>query len=180
LDLTKKKVYILKNPSWVCSPCLAFTVNRDPRLLCCRYHSGKDRLYCIKVPTNVLCSLSYEQDDDTLAQVTVVPRTICSFQAKPFSNTFQINRVLGNYSGIDCINLTDQILYPNFRSEISLQRDAICMSARPDFLNFVCGLRKRDRHIDKTNVCRMLDMVRKFSAQGYSTVKEANLTGGTT
>ena len=28
-DSTKKKVYILKNPSWVCSPCLAFTVNRD-------------------------------------------------------------------------------------------------------------------------------------------------------
>jgi hypothetical protein len=128
----------------------------------------------------VLCSLLYEQGDNTLAQVTVVPRTIRSFQAKPFSNTFQINRVLGNYSGIDCINLTDQMLYPNFRSEISLQRDAICMSARPDFLNFVCGLRKRDHHIDKTNVCGMLDMVRKFSPQGYSTVKEANLTGGNT
>jgi hypothetical protein len=42
LDLTKKNVYILKNPSWVCSPCLAFTVKRGPRLLCCRYHSGKD------------------------------------------------------------------------------------------------------------------------------------------
>jgi hypothetical protein len=52
------------------------------------------------------------------------------------------------------------------------------MSARPGFLNFVCGglRKKRDPHIDKTNVCRMLDRARKFSAQGYSMVKEANLT----
>jgi hypothetical protein len=60
--------------------------------------------------TNPMGAIAFKGDND-LAQVVVVPRTVRSFQAKTFSNSYQINYAIGTYSGINIIVLTDQLDY---------------------------------------------------------------------
>jgi hypothetical protein len=61
-------------------------------------------------PTSPFGSASFD-GDNTLAQVVVVPQ----FRAKSFSNHYHINKVMGNYSGLASLNLSNQLRYPGRR-----------------------------------------------------------------
>jgi hypothetical protein len=86
---------------------------------------------------------------------------------------------MGNYSGLASLNLSNQLSYPGRRSEISIQKDAMTMSERPDFLHFVKDLRRHDQFADKANLEALLGRAKDFAENKYSNEKSHHLQGAT-
>jgi hypothetical protein len=147
-DLLSKEACILGNKKWKCMPSVAFINGYGPRILICRYHSSRDRFDYIHPTGNPTGSLSFE-GDNALAQVMAVPRTVRSFQPKAYSHSYQLNRVMGNYSGMDSLNLTTQSMYENRQSLVSFRRDQLAVLGRPDYRAFICTRHKADKFVTK-------------------------------
>jgi hypothetical protein len=157
-NVVSNPVHILNNPdhTWRCLITLCFVARKGMRVCTCRFHSSKDTLEYIHAPTNPTGSITFEGDND-LAQVVVVPRTVRSFQAKTFSNSYQLNRAMGTYSGIDTIDLTNQLDYgEQERSHLSFVRDMIAMNQRSDYRSFISKLPEKDRQITRKHAKALL------------------------
>ena len=82
-DLLQDPPNILENPKWPC--CLSLVIyNYIPSFLSCRYHNLNDHFGYIHVPTNVTGLISLE-GDNTVAPITIVPRTVRAFKNNPNS-----------------------------------------------------------------------------------------------
>jgi hypothetical protein len=91
-------------------------------------------------------SLSFE-GDNALTKVMAVPQTVRSFQPKAYSHSYQLNKVMGNYSGMDSLNLTTQSMYEYWRSVVSFRRDQLAVLGRPDYWAFICTRHKADKFV---------------------------------
>ena len=154
-DILEEPSPILGNPEWLCMCCLSFFGKKGPRILTCRYHSCRDQHYYIHPPSNPTGSVSLDADNG-LSQVVAVPRTVRKFKANKFSNSYQVNQVMGNYSGLDSLNLSSVFTVTEPRSNVSIGRDLLTMRGRPDYYNFVKTLSKTDQFITKSTVSNLI------------------------
>ena len=151
-------VHILNNPdsNWRCQVTFCLMDTEEMRVCTCRYHSSKDILEYIHAPANPTGAISFEGDND-LAQVVAIPRTIRSFQARSFSHSYNLNRAMGTYSGIDTVDLCDDL---NFgepeRSHLSFTRDMIAMNQRTEYRSFISNLPKKDHQITREHAHLLL------------------------
>jgi predicted GIY-YIG superfamily endonuclease len=134
-DLFEGQVEILSNPSWKCMPAIVDD-GAGPKFQSCRFHTSKDRMKYLHPPRNPTGHLSFS-DDNNFSQVVAVPRTVRAFRSNKFTNSYQINKALGSYSGLDTMNLTTELYNTQERSALGVHRTVITMSGRPDFKNFV-------------------------------------------
>jgi hypothetical protein len=158
-NVISRPVHILNNPdlSWQCLITLTFVDGKGFRVCTCRYHSPKDTLEYIHPPTNPTGTIAFPGDNE-LAQVVVVPRTIRSFQAKTYSNSYQLNRAMGSYSGIDTVDLISDLHYgEQERSHLSFLRDMIAMNQRSDYRLFISRLPEKDRQITREYAQALLE-----------------------
>jgi predicted GIY-YIG superfamily endonuclease len=134
-DLFEGQVDILSNPLWKCMPTIVDD-GSGPKFQCCRFHTSKDRMKYLHPPRNPTGHLSFP-DDNNFSQVVAVPRTVRAFQSNKFTNSYQINKALGSYSGLDTMNLTTELYNTHERTALGVHRSIVTISGRPDFQNFV-------------------------------------------
>jgi hypothetical protein len=94
--------------------------------------------------------------DGGLSQVVATPRTNQKIRANKFSNSYQVNQVMGSYSGLDSMNLLSVFTVTKPRSVVSIGRDLLAMRGCPDYYNFVTTLSKKDEFITKSTVSDLL------------------------
>ena len=92
----------------------------------------------------------------TTTIMVAVPRTIRSFKAKSYSHSYQINRVMGNYSGMDGMNLMTERYCDKERCFASHRKDRISMLGRPEFRRFVASL-AGDGEVSEDEVIKALE-----------------------
>ena len=125
-DILEREAPILGNKRWMCMVTVAFVDDDCPKILCCRYHLSASKGSYVHMPLHPVGCFSHP-GDSTISQVVAVPRTVRSFKAKKYTNSYHLNKVMGNYSGIDTINLTDRYLSDDTpRVQESIQKDAVC------------------------------------------------------
>jgi hypothetical protein len=78
--------------------------NGQPFVLTCRYHSQDDHFDYYHMPSNPTGSVSFDSDN-SVAEIVAVPRTMRSFQPNKYCHSYQLNKVLGNYSGMSSLFL---------------------------------------------------------------------------
>lgn len=144
-DLMSKRVEILHNPSWKCSLCIYVDTDSSPKLLCCRYHNERSQGQYVHPPTSPCGSLTFK-GDNSFSQVVANPRTIKSFKLGKHTSSYHLNKVMGNYSGIDTINVTDHLSSAqNPRTEESLTKDLLAIRCRADYRQFTVRMAKLKR-----------------------------------
>ena len=62
------------------------------------------------------------------------------FKAAKYGNSYQINKILAGYTGIDTINLTTELRNFSKRNAVSVQRDVAAMLGRQDFNEHIINL----------------------------------------
>ena len=110
--------------------------NYIPSFLSCRYHNLNDHFGYIHVPTNVTGLISLE-GDNTVAPITIVPRTVRAFKNKSHSNSYQINKIMGNFQGMDSMMLMTNYDSSKKRSDMSYLRDKLAIQYRIEYRNFI-------------------------------------------
>ena len=143
-DLFKGQIDILSNPLWKCMPTIVDD-GSGPKFQCCRFHTLRDRMKYLHPPRNPTGHLSFP-DDNNFSQVVAVPRTVRAFQSNKFTNSYQINKALATYSGLDTMNLTTELYNSHERTALGVHRTVVTISGRRDFENFVQDF--------KTNRCK--------------------------
>jgi hypothetical protein len=93
-----------------------------------------DRLNYIHPPVNPTGSIYFPGDNGN-AQVMAVPRTIRNFKKGKFTNSYHLNKVMGNFKGIDSMNLTSDILKKK-KNMITRRRELLTIHGRPECLNY--------------------------------------------
>lgn len=179
-DLIAKSAPLLGNKRMCCMPTIAFIDDQGPQILTCRYHSASTHQRYIHIPTNPCGSLTF-RGDNTLAQVRVIPRTVRAFRAKKFTNSYHLNKIMGNYSGVDSINLTDLILGASFKRVLkSLHKDYIAIRGRPDYRLFLKKLARKRKLGMKRDVHLMLkDAEKAWTVNEFNELKNMHLNGST-
>lgn len=150
-NVLSSPVHILNNPNpaWRCLITLQFIDGKEIRVCTCRHHSSKDILDYVHPPTNPTGAITFQGDND-LAQVVVIPRTVRPFQAKSYSHSYQLNRAMGTYTGIDTVDLCDQLDFGEHeRSHLSFVRDMIAVNQRVDYRSFMSNLPKKDHQVTR-------------------------------
>jgi predicted GIY-YIG superfamily endonuclease len=178
-DIVSKPAFILDNPNWKCKIHYFFPGGSAPGILICRYHAPNHILRYIHPPTNPTGSMSFD-GDNTTAEVVVVPRTVKAFQANKFTHSYQINKVMGTYSGLDSLNLTDVLDYNKEKALMSTQRDMIAYRGRADYRNFIQNIRRKNHFVSKNDVIGFIDKAESmFSSDEMSSIKEFHGNGAT-
>ena len=108
-------------------------VGGDPMILLCRYHNSGHLGRYIHPPRNPTGSIGL-RGDHSLAQIMAVPRSVGTFKRKKSTNSYRLLKVLGNYSGIDSLNVTTrrQQIPSNFITDV---RDECVRIGRYDYLD---------------------------------------------
>ena len=174
-----EKIELFGNKDWLCLPTIA-VIHDEPKILCCRYHSEKTKQRYIHPPSSPISNLSFE-GDNSLAPVCAVPRTIKSFKAKTYTNSYHLNKVMGNYSGVDSINLTDQTLNSaQSRIDESLRKDALAARGRKDYKNFITRKSKKEELGWEDSINHILEKSDQlWTEDEFQRVKKKHLKGAT-
>ena len=117
-DLMDSKSTILLK--WPCNVSVVVE-DRKPFVLCCRFHSSSHTVKYLHAPRNPTGSISF-QGDNTLAEIVAVPRTIGTFRKNKYNNSYGMMKLMGNFSGIDCIDVSTQNEYLNKKGNILTNR----------------------------------------------------------
>lgn len=127
----------LFNPDWCVQASVYFDPQEGPVFLSCDDHHGgtKERYFHAPKSRNCLPPLQGDQ----LSFVVLRARTLHRAKAKRYSNTYQMNMFLGNYSGLDSTWVSDVIRRFDFHSHLSDLSEARSFRARED----IRGLARR-------------------------------------
>jgi hypothetical protein len=145
-NVTSDPVHLLNNPdaAWQCLITFRLMDSKEMRVCTCRHHSSEDILECVHAPTNPTGAIIFKGDND-LAQVVATPRTIRPFQAKRYSHSYQLNRAMGTYAGVDTVDLCADLNFGEHeRSNLSFVCHVIAANQRTDYRSFTLNLPKKD------------------------------------
>ena len=173
-DLFEGEVNILSNSLWKCMPTIVDD-GSGPKFQCCRFHTLKDRMKYLHPPRNPTGHLSFP-DDNNFSQVVAVPRTVRAFQSNKFTNSYQINKALGSYSGLDTMNLTTELYNTHERTALGVHRSVLTISGRPDFENFVQDFKANrcKTELDTAGCESLLQKSETMLREGIDPEKEAS------
>ena len=118
------------------------SVTKGPRLLCCRYHSKKTVYDYVHACRNPLGSISF-QESNQIGSVVPVPRILRPLKAYQFCTSYQMNKVVGNYNGLDSMYLSDQGHFEKRLPSIVSSRNYLTIRGRRDIQHH---LRRMEQH----------------------------------
>lgn len=135
---------LLGNPDWKVMPSLLWTSGSAPVVLTCRDHhcgnTGKrvPRGRYIHPPTDPLYCLPAKIPDQ-VAPVTVRPRCLHTTKAHEYSDTYEMSKMKGSFSGVDTFDIgTRRNL--GHRCELLREREILSAAGRQSQLNFITSL----------------------------------------
>ena len=133
---------ILENPEWEVRPTVVFE-NGAPVVLTCRKHRSGCKGQYLHLPRNPRGTLPSLQSDQ-LTPAVVRPRTVKQLKVHEFSDSYQMQRMQGQYNGVDTVRVCD---HHNFAvdSKVLRDREEVSLTGRKDLRALVgewgqCGI----------------------------------------
>ena len=143
-DFLLCQVRILNNPEWICQASIVMTVTLGPRLLCCRHHSSKITYEYVHACRNPFGCISFEESNQ-IGSIVPIPRIIRPMKRYQFCTSFQMNKIVGNYNGLDCMYLSDQGNFDKNVVPIVHGRNALTIRGRHDIRSHLRRLYRQRR-----------------------------------
>jgi predicted GIY-YIG superfamily endonuclease len=123
--------HLLYNPKWEVQPSIAFVgPNEAPVLLTCRFHKNGSRgryLHPPKSPNGALPA----KISDQLSPAVIRPNTIKQLKPHHFSNTYQMQRMEGQYNGVDTLRVCEVHNFSE-QSSIMMKNESLAIKGRRD------------------------------------------------
>ena len=123
--------HLLYNPNWPILPSIAFVgYNEAPVLLTCRFHRNGCKGQYFHPPRSPNGTLPAKISDQ-LSPAVVRPNTIKQLKPHHFSNTYQMQRMEGQYNGVDTLRVCE---IHNFseQSSILMRNESLAIEGRKD------------------------------------------------
>jgi hypothetical protein len=176
-DFLSSKARLLGNLNWSCSPSVMFVKGKGPRLLCCSEHKSTSVLEYIHAPCNPTGVISITGSNQ-LAPIVPIPRVIKPIRAYQYCTSYEVNKVVGNYNGLDSMYISDQGNFDKQPIEIVAERNALCLAGRSDMRDHIEFLAKEGR-IPQWMRKELIDDANERFPDGAESQKHSYCTGAT-
>jgi hypothetical protein len=123
------------------------------------------------MPTNPNSKISFESDN-SVAPVMTVSRTMQSMKARRYMNLYQVNKVMGNFTGMASMNLTDQQQTRSGNNRLSMDQKRDALSCHFDYRDFYRYLPKTDKCVGKDAIEMALSEMAWLYSNGMDEFEE--------
>ena len=118
------------NPEWTVHPSVSYLKGRGPVFLTCKDHNGGTFKRYFHLPRTEHCLPT--RHSDSLSHAVLRARTLRPCKAHKYSHTFQLNKTVAHYGGIDSTTVTTERRFFDYASHLTDITEARSFRCRAD------------------------------------------------
>ena len=163
----------LKNPEWKIKPKIVDVKNKGPSICTCSLHKNGSRTKYIHPPINPFTVNEISSQTNNLAPAVLVPRTFKNMKINNYNDSYEMVKLSGGYTGMDCCSITLNRRFEN-GDYLSLEDEILSVHGRKDIKEKL-SLLVRSKEVSQNRKQVILNEIRKRKLDGDERLKGRNI-----